>query len=87
MSQSPARCIRCGSEDLADRSVEKLVRGGSHAVVLRVKATVCHRCGERFFDQATVEQLEVARKKLEQGELEDFRSVGQLLEPAAEAGA
>ena len=80
---SLTRCLRCGSEDLACREVEKLVRGGSDVVALVVSATICHRCGERYFDKAALEQLEAARTALESGDLEAYQPVGQMLRPAS----
>jgi len=34
--------------ELVEKEVEKLLRGGAHTAVLRVKAEVCLRCGERL---------------------------------------
>ncbi|MCC6808031.1 MAG: YgiT-type zinc finger protein [Deltaproteobacteria bacterium] len=82
-----SKCVRCGSTDLAERTVERLVRGGQDVVVFRVTAVVCHHCGERYFSKAAIEAFEAARHKLERHDLDGFETVGQLLRPAAEAGA
>jgi YgiT-type zinc finger domain-containing protein len=73
--------MRCGSKDLEDREVEKLVRGGDDVAALRVRATVCHRCGERYFSTNVVQVLEKARRRLEGGELGGFRALGRVLAP------
>ncbi len=79
MTASLSRCSRCGSTDLEERIVEKLLRGGQHVLALRVPATVCHRCGERYFAKEVIEVFESSRRKLERGELEDYQPVGQML--------
>jgi len=35
--------------------VEKLLRGGAHTAVLKMKAEVCLRCGGRLCSQETAE--------------------------------
>jgi YgiT-type zinc finger domain-containing protein len=62
MSVSLSKCMRCGSVDLEDREVEKLVRGGDDVAALRVQATVCHHCGERYLPSEAVRALEEARR-------------------------
>ena len=42
MNASLSRCMRCGSNDVEDKDIEKLVRGGNGVATLRVRATVCH---------------------------------------------
>jgi YgiT-type zinc finger domain-containing protein len=81
MKTALTKCARCGSTDLEDREVEKLVRGGSDVVALTVPATVCRHCGERFFSLETIKVLEDARRDLEQGEVGRFRELGRLLAP------
>ena len=80
--KSLSRCMRCGSDDLEDRSVEKLVKGGTNVVALNVKATVCHHCGERYFDLDTVELLEDFRHKLERNDLDGLQSIGKMYRPS-----
>jgi len=74
--------MRCGSNDLEDRQVEKLVKGGTNVVALNVTATVCHHCGERYFDLDTVELLEDFRRKLERDDLDGLQSVGKIFRPS-----
>lgn len=57
-SHEPGLCALCGgtrAPGLVSYSVDV---GGSVVVVRKVPATVCAQCGERWFDDATVERLE-----------------------------
>lgn len=82
MKASLSKCVRCGSDDLEDRDVEKLLRGGDDALALRVRATVCHHCGERYFPAETIRVLEQACRDLQEGKVTRFRALGRLLAPA-----
>lgn len=73
------KCARCGTADVEDRPVEKLIRAGSNVLALSVHAAVCRRCGERYFDRKTIASFEESRKKLERGQLDGYRVVGSLL--------
>ena len=70
------KCPVCGG-DLAQKKVEKLVRGGAHTAVLSVDAEVCLRCGERLYSQETVRLFEQTRAKLERQDVADFQPMGQ----------
>jgi len=70
------RCPVCGG-DLAEKEVEKLLRGGIHTAILRVWAEVCLHCGERFYPQDTVRYFEQIRTKLKRQEISDFQPLGQ----------
>ena len=78
---SLSKCFRCGSTDLHDKDVEELIRLGRYVVAMRTRATVCDRCGERYFDQQTVQLFEATRQKIGRGDLEGLQVTGQLLEP------
>ena len=69
------KCPVCGGE-LVEKEVEKLLRGGAHTAVLRVKAEVCLRCGERLYSQETVRRFEEIRSKLRRQETAEFRPMG-----------
>jgi YgiT-type zinc finger domain-containing protein len=71
-----AKCPVCGGE-LVEKEVEKLLRGGANTAVMRVKADVCLRCGERFYSEETVRHFEEIRRKLEQDDVSTFRRLGQ----------
>lgn len=59
-----SRCPICGGE-LAEDTVEKLLRGGRNVAANRVKAVVCRKCGEIVYDAATVQKFQAIRDKLE----------------------
>jgi YgiT-type zinc finger domain-containing protein len=62
----------CGGE-MVEKNVEKLLRGGVHTAVLKVRAEVCLHCGERLYSQETVKWFEQIRAKLERQEVADFQ--------------
>jgi len=70
------KCPVCGGE-LIEKEVEKLLKGGVHVVVMRVKAEVCLHCGDRLYSPETVRRFEEIRKKLERQEVTDFEPLGQ----------
>ncbi|MCK4256169.1 YgiT-type zinc finger protein [candidate division WOR-3 bacterium] len=70
------KCPVCGG-DLLVKDVEKLLRGGIHVAVIKVKAEVCLRCGERLYSQETVQRFEEIRAKLERQEVKTFQPLGQ----------
>lgn len=69
-------CPVCGGE-MVEKEVEKLLRGGVHTAVVRVRAEVCLRCGERLYDQETVRHFEQIRAKLERHDVADFEPMGR----------
>ena len=70
------KCPVCG-HGLVEKEVEKLLRGGVHTAIIKVRAEVCLHCGERLYSQETVKRFEEIRAKLERQETADFRPVGQ----------
>lgn len=70
------KCPVCGDE-LVEKEVEKLLKGGVHMAVLRVRAEVCLRCGERLYDTETVRRFEQIRQKLEREDVAEFQPLGQ----------
>ena len=77
---SLSKCFSCGSTDLQDKEVEDLIRHGRYVLAMRTTATVCLRCGERYFDRDTVRLFEETRQKIGRGDLEGLRVTGELLE-------
>ncbi len=70
------KCPICGGE-LVEKEVEKLLKGGVHTAILKVRAEVCLRCGERLYSAETVKRFEQIRQKLERQEVAEFQSLGQ----------
>ncbi len=71
MINAPSRGV-----ELVEKEVEKLLRGGAHTAVLRVKAEVCLRCGERLYSQETVRRFEEIKAKLRRQDTAEFRPMG-----------
>lgn len=69
-------CPVCGGE-FVEKDVEKLLKGGIHTAVLKVRADVCLRCGERLYSVETVRRFEQIRQKLERQEVAEFQPLGQ----------
>jgi len=59
------------------KEVEKIVKGGSNVAILKVKAGVCSKCGERIYSKDTHEKIQKIRKELELGKTEDFEVIGR----------
>ena len=76
-----AKCPVCGGE-LAEKQVEKLLRGGVHTAVAKVRADVCLHCGERLHTQEDVRRFEEIRSKLRRQETAGFRLIGKSFEVA-----
>ncbi|MDW8214168.1 MAG: YgiT-type zinc finger protein [Roseiflexaceae bacterium] len=74
-------CPVCGGE-LVEKEVEKLLKGGVHTAVLKVRAEVCLRCGERLYSAETVRRFEQIRQKLERQDVAEFQSLGQSFQVA-----
>jgi YgiT-type zinc finger domain-containing protein len=77
------RCFHCGGTDLEEREVEELISATRYVVRCKAEATVCRRCGERYFDPQTVRRFEEIRARVGAGDLTGLRPAGTLLEPAA----
>ena len=69
------KCPVCGG-DLVEKEVEKLLRGGVHTAMLKVRAEVCLRCGERLYSQETVRRFKEIRNKLDRQETSEFEEMG-----------
>ena len=77
-----SECPVCGGE-MAEKDVEKLLRGGVHIAVVTVSAEVCLRCGERLYSKETINRFEQIRTKLLRQEVADFQPLGQSFRVAA----
>lgn len=73
-------CPVCGG-DVVEKEVEKLVKGGSDVAVLKVRAGVCTKCGERLYDADTHRQIDTVRKNLAGKRHEALRKIGTVYSP------
>ena len=70
------KCPVCGNE-MIEKEVEKLLRGGNNTAVLKVHAEVCLHCDERLYSQETVRRFEEIRAKLEHQDTAGFQPLGK----------
>lgn len=70
------QCPVCAGE-VIEKEVEKLLKGGVNTAVLKVRADVCLRCGERLYSPETVRRFKQIRQKLERQEVGEFQPLGQ----------
>ncbi|MGA1199301.1 MAG: YgiT-type zinc finger protein [Candidatus Latescibacterota bacterium] len=70
------KCPVCGGE-LAEKQVEKILRGGNHTAILTVPAEVCLHCGERLYASDVIKRFVEIRAKLEREEISDLHAVGR----------
>ena len=74
------QCPVCGGDEVIDRQVQKLLRGGRHTASITVPAEICLRCGERLYSVDAVKRFEEIRTKLERQDTKDFQPIGQAFE-------
>ena len=70
------KCPICKNE-VVEKNVEKLLRGGKNTAVIKVKAEVCLHCGERLYSKETITLFEQIKLKLEKQDVSDFQLLGQ----------
>ena len=70
------RCPICKGE-IADKEVEKVLKGGTNTAIIKVKAEVCLHCGERLYTPETVSRFEDIREKLTQEDISEFELIGK----------
>jgi YgiT-type zinc finger domain-containing protein len=61
MATHVTRCFYCGGTNREPKEVEEFLSVDDYAVRCKVPATVCLRCGERYFDPDTVRRFEKIR--------------------------
>jgi len=75
------QCPICGGE-LEEKEVEKLLHGGVHTAIMKVRAEVCLHCGERLYSQEVVRRFEEVRRMLEREEVSAFKLQGKAFQVA-----
>ena len=71
------KCPRCGFDDVIEKRVDEVLRGGDDAAVVNVPAGVCLHCGERIFTANTFYRFNAIRKRLDSGQVDEFQPVGR----------
>ncbi len=69
------KCPLCGN-DLIEKKVEKLLRGGRNTAVIKINAEVCLHCGEHLYSDETVRKFEQIRNMLAQENTNAFEPLG-----------
>ncbi|RMD94606.1 MAG: YgiT-type zinc finger protein [Calditrichaeota bacterium] len=70
------KCPVCGNE-LVEKEVEKILRGGKHTAVISVRASVCLHCGEHLYSEEQVRLFEQIRNKLAKDETQEYKQIGK----------
>ncbi len=70
------RCPICKGE-IAEKEVEKVLKGGTNTAIMKLTAEVCLHCGERLYTPETVSRFEGVRKKLSQEDVSEFELIGK----------
>jgi len=70
------KCPICGNE-LVEKDVEKILRGGNHTAVVTVQAEVCLHCGERLYSEEQVRLFEQIRNKLAKDQTQEYEHMGK----------
>ena len=70
------QCPVCGG-NLADKVVEKLLRGGNNTASVKIEAQVCLSCGERLYSPDVVKKFENIRKNLIEEHPKGLRKIGK----------
>ncbi len=76
------KCPLCGGE-LSEKIVEKLLRGGADTALMKVRAEVCVKCGERLYPVETVKHFEAIRSQLERNDTSGLRPLGKSFQVAS----
>ena len=71
------KCARCGFDDVIEKKVDVVLRGGHDAAVISVLADVCHHCGEQFYGPNCVMCFDAIRKMLDSGQVDEFQPIGR----------
>ena len=69
-------CPICGGK-IAEKEVEKVLKGGTNTAIMNLTAEVCLHCGERLYTPETVSRFEGIRKKLSQEDVSEFELIGK----------
>ncbi len=59
----PLTCPLCGAQ-IIEQEVNHKIKGGGKVVVLKVRASVCTKCTERFYSLDSVKKFERIKAQL-----------------------
>jgi YgiT-type zinc finger domain-containing protein len=72
------KCVICNGEDIREQNVDEELRSDKDIVLAPVTCLVCQSCGERYYDTATMKDLEHLRADLREGKLA-LKQVGKVM--------
>lgn len=72
------KCVICHGEKIVDAAVFEEIAVGTDIVRIPIIVLVCQTCGERYYDRATVRQLERIREEVAEGRT-PLEQVGKVL--------
>jgi YgiT-type zinc finger domain-containing protein len=75
------KCPICGGE-VVQKEVEKVLKGGMHTAIIKVKAEVCLHRGQRLYSPDTISRFEDIREKLTQDDVSEFEPIGKTFQVA-----
>ncbi len=58
------KCVICKSPDIQKKIVDEEIKVESDIILVSVEVLVCSNCGERYYDNKTMRQLEETKLKL-----------------------
>ncbi len=70
------RCPICGGK-IAEKEVEKVLKGGTNTAIIKVTAEVCLHCGEQLYTPETISRFDGIREKLSQEDVSEFELIGK----------
>lgn len=73
------KCTLCHGDHIAKSTVQERIPVGNDIVLVSIEVLVCHSCGERFYDRATLGRLEELEDDLA-ARRRPLREVGKVLE-------
>jgi YgiT-type zinc finger domain-containing protein len=72
------KCVICHGEDILEQHVNEELKAGQDIILAPVTCLVCQTCGERYYDTATMKQMEKLRSELRAGHI-PLRQVGKVM--------
>lgn len=63
------KCVICQSVEVFPQWVDELIHVDNDIVLLPIRTLVCANCGERYYDQRTMQTIEATRARLRQHQM------------------
>ena len=58
------KCVVCNGVDISLKLVDEEVRTGADIVLVAMNILMCNQCGERYYDQLTMQKIEKLKDKM-----------------------